>query len=102
VHQAKGLEWKAVFVIWLADGMFPAARSLEEAGSESEERRLFYVAVTRARDYLWLCVPRMRKSRDGGVQICQPSRFVDEVDPALLQADHPGGFTNTPRWAKRW
>ncbi|NLG34012.1 MAG: ATP-dependent helicase [Lentisphaerae bacterium] len=101
IHQAKGLEWKAVFVLWLVDGMFPAMRSLEEAGSESEERRLFYVAVTRARDYLWLCVPRMRKARDGGVMMCMPSRFIDEIDPNLLQTDRPGGFTNTPRWA-RW
>ena len=101
VHQAKGLEWKAVFVLWLAEGMFPAARSIEEAASEAEERRLFYVAVTRAKDYLWLCVPRMRKARDGGIQICSPSRFIDEIDPHLLQTDAPGGFTNTPRWA-RW
>jgi len=101
VHQAKGLEWKAVFVIWLVDGMFPAARSLEEAASESEERRLFYVAVTRAKDYLWLCVPRLRKVRDGGVMMCTPSRFIDEIDPGLLQIDQPGGFVNTPRWA-RW
>ena len=101
VHQAKGLEWKAVFVLWLADGMFPAARSLEEAANEAEERRLFYVAVTRAKDYLWLCVPRLRKARDGGAMFCAPSRFIDEIDPALLQLDQAGGFTNTPRWS-RW
>lgn len=101
VHQAKGLEWKAVFVIWLVDGMFPAMRSLEEAVGDAEERRLFYVAVTRAKDYLWLCVPRMRKSRDGGIQVCMPSRFIDEIDSVLLQADSPGGFSHTPSWAKR-
>ena len=101
IHQAKGLEWKAVFVLWLVDGMFPAARSLEEAADEAEERRLFYVAVTRAKDYLWLCVPRMRKAREGGVMMCMPSRFIDEIDPALLQIDKAGGFVNTPRW-NRW
>ena len=101
IHQAKGLEWKAVFVLWLVDGMFPAQRSLEEAASESEERRLFYVAVTRAKDYLWLCTPRMRKDRKGGMMICPPSRFVEEIDPHLLQLDKPaGGFTNTPAWVK--
>ncbi len=100
VHQAKGLEWKAVFVLWLVDGMFPAARSLEEAANEAEERRLFYVAVTRAKDYLWLCAPRMRKSRDGGILMCPPSRFIDEIDPALLQLDAPAGFA-APRW-NRW
>ena len=101
IHQAKGLEWKAVFVLWLVDGMFPAARSLEEAADEAEERRLFYVAVTRAKDYLWLCVPRMRKAREGGVMMCMPSRFIDEIDPGLLQIDQAGGFVNTPRWS-RW
>ena len=102
IHQAKGLEWKAVFVLWLVDGMFPAARSLEEAADEAEERRLFYVAVTRAKDYLWLCVPRMRKARDGGVMLCMPSRFIDEIDPALLQIDKAGGFApSPPRW-NRW
>ena len=101
VHQAKGLEWKAVFVLWLVDGMFPAAKSLEEAANEAEERRLFYVAVTRAKDYLWLCAPRMRKARDGGVMMCLPSRFLDEIDPALLQIDKAGGFAPPPRW-NRW
>jgi DNA helicase-2/ATP-dependent DNA helicase PcrA len=101
VHQAKGLEWKAVFVLWLVDGMFPAQRSLEEAADEAEERRLFYVAVTRAKDYLWLCVPRMRKSRDGGIMMCPPSRFIDEINSDLLQIDQAGGFSNTPRWT-RW
>ncbi len=101
VHQAKGLEWKAVFVLWLVDGMFPAAKSLEEAANEAEERRLFYVAVTRAKDYLWLCAPRMRKARDGGVLMCPPSRFIDEIDPELLQVDKAGGFAPAPRW-NRW
>ena len=101
VHQAKGLEWKAVFVLWLVDGMFPAAKSLEEAANEAEERRLFYVAVTRAKDYLWLCAPRMRKARDGGVMMCMPSRFLDEIDPELLQIDKAGGFAPPPRW-NRW
>ncbi len=102
IHQAKGLEWQAVIVLWLVDGMFPAARSLEEAADEAEERRLFYVAVTRAKDYLWLCVPRLRKARDGGVMMCAPSRFIDEIDPGLLQIDKAGGFAATPpRWT-RW
>ncbi len=98
IHQAKGLEWKAVFVLWLVDGMFPAARSLEEPANEAEERRLFYVAVTRAKDYLWLCVPRMRKARDGGIMMCPPSRFIDEIDPGLLQIDKAGGFAPSPHW----
>src|SRR5205814_1476740 len=49
VHQAKGLEYHTVFVIWLTDGMFPSTRSLETRDAIEEERRLFYVAITRAR-----------------------------------------------------
>lgn len=90
VHQAKGLEWRAVFVLWMVEGMFPSMRSTEEAGSDAEERRLFYVAVTRAKDYLWMCVPKMRKvGRDGGIQICMPSRFIDEIGEDKLQIGHP-------------
>ena len=55
------------------------------------------MAVTRAKDYLWLCVPRMRKGRDGGIMMCPPSRFIDEIDTELLQIDKAGGFT-PPRW----
>src|SRR5205814_9888698 len=54
VHQAKGLEFHTVFVIWLTDGMFPSTRSVETRDAIEEERRLFYVAITRARDELHL------------------------------------------------
>ncbi|MDR0994460.1 MAG: ATP-dependent helicase [Verrucomicrobiota bacterium] len=101
VHQAKGLEWKAVFVLWMVEGMFPSTRSLEEAGSEAEERRLFYVAVTRAKDYLWLCVPKMRKSRDGGVMFCSASPFIGEIDPELLQSDRPVPTSGSNKW-RNW
>ena len=85
VHQAKGLEWKVVFVIWLAEGMFPSSRSLGEAESDEEERRLFYVAVTRAKDELVLCAPEMRRMRDGGVFFCKPSRFIKEIPRDLVR-----------------
>src|SRR5213078_1210332 len=62
VHQAKGLEFHTVFVIWLTDGMFPSSRSLETRDALEEERRLFYVAITRARDELYLTYPYMRLS----------------------------------------
>ena len=55
IHQAKGLEWSYVFLIWCADGMIPLQRAVKEEGGEEEERRLFYVAVTRAKDQLYLC-----------------------------------------------
>ena len=87
IHQAKGLEWEVVFVLWLAEGMFPSGRSLNDAESESEERRLFYVATTRARDALHLCVPALRRARDGGVQYYGPSRFIMELPGRLTRED---------------
>ena len=65
VHQAKGMEWPVVMVPWCSEGLFPSARAVEE-GREAEERRLFYVAVTRAKDALYLFSPKMRSMSDGG------------------------------------
>jgi DNA helicase-2/ATP-dependent DNA helicase PcrA len=117
VHQAKGLEWRIVFVIWLADGRFPSQRALrvpggiirvspdrvhealpllegatmdapivDEAGTrelvipgEEEERRLFYVAVTRAKQELYLVFPVMARDRGGMDVLMEPSRFVREL-----------------------
>ena len=80
VHQAKGLEWRAVFVLWLVDGKFPDARALREEGGEEEERRLFYVASTRAKDRLFLCHPVMADERFLHGVIQRPSRFLRELD----------------------
>jgi DNA helicase-2/ATP-dependent DNA helicase PcrA len=85
-HQAKGLEWHTVFAIWLADGMFPHARAVEESdlGIE-EERRLFYVTVTRAKDELYLCYPLVNhQARDGDI-LMKPSRFITELSPDLME-----------------
>jgi DNA helicase-2/ATP-dependent DNA helicase PcrA len=89
VHQAKGLEWAVVFILWVVDGMFPSSRSLNEGG-DGEERRLFYVATTRAKDQLYLCLPEIRRSRDGGVMPCLPSRFVAELPSGLLKDEFVG------------
>jgi DNA helicase-2/ATP-dependent DNA helicase PcrA len=85
VHQAKGLEWTAVFVIWMADGMFPSSRSLESAAAIEEERRLFYVAVTRAKDELYLTYPLMKLNAGYGEMFQRPSRFLAEVPSALVE-----------------
>ncbi len=92
VHQAKGLEWRAVFVLWLNDSLFPSGRALSEGGdeAEAEERRLFYVAVTRARDWLFLCCPRARIGRDGSYVPHTPSRFLRETPPALVRRARVG------------
>ena len=86
IHQAKGLEFKVVFVLFLCESMFPSTKAVEEAG-DAEERRLFYVAVTRAEDHLFLCSPEVRRQRDGGIIFLDPSRFIKEIPPHLLQKD---------------
>lgn len=83
VHQAKGMEWPVVIVPWLAEGMFPSAKAAEE-GRVDEERRLFYVVVTRAKDRLYLCVPQVRKMPDGGMFPVDASSFVKEIPERLL------------------
>ena len=85
IHQAKGLEFDVVFVIMLCDGLFPSARSLEDLGDEEEERRLFYVSVTRARNELYLTYPLVRVTPGGGDFMQQPSRFLNEIPPELVE-----------------
>jgi DNA helicase-2/ATP-dependent DNA helicase PcrA len=97
VHQAKGLEWRAVFVIWLTEGMFPGSRSLEKPDSLEEERRLFYVAVTRGRDHLHLCYPQIRLNSGYGEPFQRRSRFLAELPAHLLE--NPGA-DEAPRESK--
>jgi len=123
VHQAKGLEWRIVFIIWLADGRFPSQRALRVPGGiirvdpsrvhealpllegtisdapvvdeqgtrelvipgEEEERRLFYVAVTRAQQELYLVFPVMARDRGGMDILMEPSRFVRELPGDLYE-----------------
>jgi len=88
VHQAKGLEWKVVFVVWLAEGMFPNNRVIDEDEDGSgleEERRLFYVAVTRAMDELYLTHPRIWHGAYNGEVIQRPSRFLDDIPGELME-----------------
>jgi DNA helicase-2/ATP-dependent DNA helicase PcrA len=86
IHQAKGLEFDVVFTIMLCDGLFPSARSMESSEGEEEERRLFYVAITRAKNELYLCHPLIRASfsNSGGDGMQQPSRFLAEIPGDLL------------------
>ncbi len=85
VHQAKGLEFHTVFVIWLTDGMFPSSRSMDERKDLEEERRLFYVAITRARDELYLTYPHMRLTGGYGDVFQRPSRFLKEIPNKLVE-----------------
>jgi len=81
IHQAKGLEWRIVFFIGLVDGQMPSVLALNEPEGEEEERRLFYVAVTRVKDELYLVYPM--GSGDG--RLWRPSRFLREVDAELFE-----------------
>jgi DNA helicase II / ATP-dependent DNA helicase PcrA len=86
IHQAKGLEFDVVFIIMLCDGLFPSARSVKTSDGEEEERRLFYVALTRARDELYLTFPSRRSASwdiDDTVQL--PSRFLKELPKELTE-----------------
>jgi DNA helicase-2/ATP-dependent DNA helicase PcrA len=85
VHQAKGLEWNVVFVIWMSDGMFPSSRSMESSEAIEEERRLFYVAITRAKDELYLLYPALRLNAGYGEMLQRPSRFLSEIPTELLE-----------------
>jgi DNA helicase-2/ATP-dependent DNA helicase PcrA len=86
IHQAKGLEFDIVFVIMLCDGLFPSQRSLQSREGEEEERRLMYVAITRARDELYLSYPLVRAGYAGGMDMLQnPSRFLREIPKDLVE-----------------
>jgi DNA helicase II / ATP-dependent DNA helicase PcrA len=84
VHQSKGLEYDVVFLIGLADGQFPGRRAIED-GDVEEERRLFYVAVTRAKNELYLCYPRVASRAGPGGMLLTPSRFIGELDESLYE-----------------
>ncbi|HEU0050660.1 MAG TPA: ATP-dependent helicase, partial [Patescibacteria group bacterium] len=82
IHQAKGLEWDTVFVMHLADAAFPNRRALGEEGGMEEERRLFYVAVTRAKRKLFLTYPMTVGYET--LTFSQPSTFIEEVPSRLF------------------
>ena len=79
VHQAKGLEWNRVVVMWLSEGRFPSYRAAVTEEGLEEERRLFYVAVTRAKNEVALTYPMLARDRYGVDVILEPSRFVTEL-----------------------
>ena len=100
IHQAKGLEWKAVFTIWAAEGKFPSPRSLKEIESEEEERRLWYVALTRAKDELYLTYPLLLTDYNRQTVLQKPSRFITECPTELFEIwqleEEPGSYESIP------
>lgn len=86
IHSSKGLEFPVVFIVGLEENLFPSQLSLNSRTELEEERRLFYVAVTRAEKKLFLSYATSRY-RWGTLNNCEPSRFLDELNPACLDLD---------------
>ena len=85
IHSAKGLEWQCVFVIWVVDGKFPSMYSFVADEDLEEERRLFYVSVTRAKRHLYLTYPINVFDKSSGMLLSKPTRFLDHVSPAMFE-----------------
>lgn len=84
IHSAKGLEWQAVFVIWALEGRFPSAKSAQTIDDIEEERRLFYVAVTRAKRFLYITYPSQIYDRESGMILSSPSRFISKIPDDIV------------------
>lgn len=86
VHSAKGLEYKYVYIVGMEENLFPSQRAMETADGLEEERRLFYVALTRAKQEAMLSYCEMR-FKWGNMEFSQPSRFLREIDPQYVETD---------------
>lgn len=87
IHQAKGLEWDAVILLDVLENYLPNRRALEETYGVEEERRLFYVALTRAKNHLYLFLPLNKKGFGGGRVRVEPSRFIKEIPDNLYEVE---------------
>ena len=85
IHSAKGLEWHSVFIIHAVEGFFPSSRSVENLDALEEERRLMYVASTRAKQNLFVTYPMNIFDREAGTTLSKPSRFISEMNKDLAQ-----------------
>ena len=96
VHAAKGLEFKVVFIVGMEEELFPSLFSMESARELEEERRLFYVAITRAEERCFISYAKSR-FKNGKVNFANPSRFIKDIDPAYLDqpAESPFGARKT-------
>jgi DNA helicase-2/ATP-dependent DNA helicase PcrA len=103
IHQAKGLEFDTVFLIMLCDGLFPSGRSLDNEDALEEERRLFYVGITRAKKNLYLSYPIIRMAQGYSDFMQQKSRFLTELPSHLMEewvlkpANPWGAYHEPPR-----
>jgi DNA helicase-2/ATP-dependent DNA helicase PcrA len=84
VHSAKGLEWDTVFVIWMMDGWFPSSRAYDAFEDLEEERRLLYVAATRAKQRLYFTCPISPYESMGPISFAEVSRFLEPIPETIL------------------
>ena len=91
IHSAKGLEWNSVFLIYALDGRFPTSRAVDDIDQMEEERRLMYVACTRAKEHLFITYPVNIYDRETGTILTKPSRFLEGLDEKLIEPWVVGG-----------
>jgi DNA helicase-2/ATP-dependent DNA helicase PcrA len=85
IHSAKGLEWNSVFILYALDGRFPTSRAIGNSDELEEERRLMYVACTRAKEHLFITYPINIYDRESGMILTKPSRFLEGLTDKLLE-----------------
>ncbi|MGK7393167.1 MAG: ATP-dependent helicase [Candidatus Cyclobacteriaceae bacterium M3_2C_046] len=94
IHMAKGLEFKHVYVVGMEEDLFPSQMMLTSRADLEEERRLFYVAITRAKEKLFLCYA-LSRYRFGRLKDCEASRFLEEIDPAYINVSRK--YSSSPQ-----
>lgn len=99
IHGAKGLEFKNIFLVGMEEDLFPSQMMLNSREDLEEERRLFYVAVTRAQEKLTLSYS-LTRYRFGRLKQCEPSRFLQEIDSKYLKTPKKAGFSDEPEGAE--
>ncbi len=90
IHSAKGLEWHSIFIIWALDGRFPSIHAIDNEASLEEERRLMYVAATRAKENLFFIYPQDIYDRSAGMRLSRPTRFLDDIPDEILEKRSEG------------
>src|SRR5688572_17274066 len=97
IHMAKGLEFKYVYIVGMEEDLFPSQMMLSSRADLEEERRLFYVAITRAEKRLFLSYA-LTRYRFGRLKNCEPSRFLDDIDQSFIKMSNKvgGGYQSTP------
>lgn len=93
IHSAKGLEFRNVFIVGMEENLFPGSMSSDSPRALEEERRLFYVAITRAEENCFISYAKNRY-KYGKPEFCNPSRFLKDINPAFLKMPADSGFTS--------